>query len=180
MNPIERGQICQVTEQAIRHGTGRLSNVPGLISQIIDNRAWEEREVGPSRTVKLNSLLELITLPPFDGWGEDPKKIEALLKDDAESLAKWREAITQSDGGDRRSKGLGPSGDEWTLEPARFERLRWRPPREKKPPRRVVQGLDCSTRRGSSGKLSSLNGRVKRKRETLPQRSCRTPVRLSG
>jgi hypothetical protein len=40
---------------------------------------------------------------PPEGWGEDPDKIEALIKDDAEALEMWGKETTRGKGGDRRS-----------------------------------------------------------------------------
>ena len=95
MNPIERGQVCVAAHQAILSGEQSLDVIPGLIKKIIASRAWEEREIGPGRFVKLSSFRELITAKPMNGWGENPDKIEALLRDDPEALACWREAMKQ-------------------------------------------------------------------------------------
>ena len=38
-------------------------------------------------------LRELITEKPIRGWGEDPAKIEAVLRDEPEVLAMFREAM---------------------------------------------------------------------------------------
>ena len=35
---------------------------------------------------------------PLEGWGEDPKKIEAIIKDNAEVLAMYREEMLQQSG----------------------------------------------------------------------------------
>ena len=35
---------------------------------------------------------------PLEGWGEDPKKIEAIIKDNAEVLAMYREQMLQESG----------------------------------------------------------------------------------
>ena len=35
---------------------------------------------------------------PLEGWGEDPKKIEAIIKDNAEVLAMYREEMVQGSG----------------------------------------------------------------------------------
>jgi hypothetical protein len=40
----------------------------------------------------------LITRKPLEGWGEDPKKIEAIIKDNAEVLAMYREEMLQESG----------------------------------------------------------------------------------
>jgi len=34
-----------------------------------------------------------VTTAPITGWGEDPAKIEPVIRDDAEVLAMWREAM---------------------------------------------------------------------------------------
>lgn len=95
MNAIENEQVCKSAEQALRHGVGKLSAVPGLIAKIIETRAWECREVRPGVVVELGSLLELVTRKPPDGWGEDPAKVERLLSDHPKVLAQWREHTKQ-------------------------------------------------------------------------------------
>jgi hypothetical protein len=37
---------------------------------------------------------------PPEGWGEDPKKIEALIKDDPQALSMWDDEMKGSHGGD--------------------------------------------------------------------------------
>ena len=43
--------------------------------------------------VQLANLRELITKEPMEGWGENPERIEGLIKHDAEVLVLWREAM---------------------------------------------------------------------------------------
>jgi hypothetical protein len=45
--------------------------------------------------IELSSLRELIIEKPIRGWGEDPRKVEAVIKDDPECLAKFREAMKE-------------------------------------------------------------------------------------
>lgn len=92
LNEIERGQLCQTTIEAFYSATGGLSSVPGLLKKIIVNRAWERR-VNKGKVIELASLRELITSKPIRGWGEDPKKVESVIKDDPEVLAMYREAM---------------------------------------------------------------------------------------
>jgi len=40
---------------------------------------------------------------PLEGWGEDPKRIEALIRDDPEALEMWRGEVVGRPGGDKRS-----------------------------------------------------------------------------
>jgi hypothetical protein len=93
MNAIENQQLCSGCIQAILHGGNMLSTVPKTLKRIIETEAWLERRVGNGRIVKLNNLRELITKKPLDGWGEDPAKIEAIIRDDHEVLTMWREAM---------------------------------------------------------------------------------------
>jgi|TARA_R100000049_G_C1949492_1_gene96294 hypothetical protein len=92
LNEIESGQLCQTTIEALYEATGGLRHFPGLLKKIIANRAWERR-VNKGRVIELGSLRELITSKPIRGWGEDPKKVEAVIKDHPEVLAMYREAM---------------------------------------------------------------------------------------
>ena len=74
---------------------GRLESVPGLIRRIITEELWRERRVETGEIVRLNSFRELITAKSFRGWETDPAKIEAIIRDDAEVLALWREAMKE-------------------------------------------------------------------------------------
>jgi hypothetical protein len=104
MNEIEKGQLCDSVMSAIHHGLGNLETVPALLRRIIENKAWEARQVKMHGVVQLANLRELITKEPMAGWGENPDRIEALIRDDAEVLAMWREAMKGKHGGDRRSE----------------------------------------------------------------------------
>lgn len=94
LNEIEAGQLCDSAVSALHHGTSHLGSVPKLIRRIIDEGAWKRRKVALHGIVELPSLRDLITLPPMRGWGEDPAKVEALLRDDVEVLAMWRSEMT--------------------------------------------------------------------------------------
>ena len=83
---------------AIYHGCTKLDSIPALIRRIIENRAWECRQVKMRGVVQLANLREMITRKPMEGWGEDPERIEALLKHDPEVLVLWREAMKQESG----------------------------------------------------------------------------------
>jgi DNA-binding transcriptional regulator YiaG len=95
MDLVENGAICSCAARAILRGASKLANVPGLIKRIIKEEMWRERRVRTGRIVKLNSFRDLIVKKPLHGWGEDPQKIEAIIRDDPEALALWREAIKE-------------------------------------------------------------------------------------
>lgn len=92
LNEIERGQLCQTTIESLYEATGGLRQFPALLKKVIATRAWERRTVH-GKVVELGSLRELITAKPVSGWGEDPSKVEAVIRDDPEALAAFREAM---------------------------------------------------------------------------------------
>lgn len=93
MNEIEAFQVCNSAISALSHGETSLTQFPKLLRRIIDEKAWQARRVPGKGIVTMKSLRELVTTPPISGWGEDPAKIEAVIRDDAEVLAMWREAM---------------------------------------------------------------------------------------
>jgi len=103
LNEIEKGQLAISTVQCFTGLKGSLSNFPGLIKRVIEERVWECRS-HHGRVIELPNLRALITTKPIEGWGQDPKKIEAVIKDDAEALAMFREAMKGEHGGDKRGK----------------------------------------------------------------------------
>ena len=102
MNEIEKGQLCDSVMSAIHHGLGNLETIPALLRRIIENKAWECRQVKMRGVVQLANLRELITKEPMEGGGENPERIEALIRDDVEVLAMWREEMVERPG--KRSK----------------------------------------------------------------------------
>jgi hypothetical protein len=93
LNEIECGQLCQSTIDCLYRASGGLSNFPGLVKKIITNRAWERR-VEKGRVIELDSFVQLVTAKPYQGWGEDLRKVESVIKDDPEALRLFREATT--------------------------------------------------------------------------------------
>lgn len=92
LNEIERGELCQSAIESLYEATGGLRQFPALLKKVIATRAWERRTVH-GKVVELSSLRELITAKPVGGWGEDPSKVEAVIRDDPEALAAFREAM---------------------------------------------------------------------------------------
>ena len=93
MNEVEAYQVCNSAISALSHGETNLSIFPKLLRRIITEEAWKSRKVPGKGMVEMKSLRELVTTPPITGWGEDPAKIEVVIRDDAEVLAMWREAM---------------------------------------------------------------------------------------
>lgn len=92
LNEIERADLCSLTIQSFNRVGSGLRTFPGLLKKVIQQRAWERRIVN-GRVVELPSLRHLITAKPVEGWGEDPAQVEAVIRDDAEALAAFREAM---------------------------------------------------------------------------------------
>jgi len=92
LNEVEKGQLCQSTIESLYEATGGMKQFPGLLKKIIANKAWERR-LSKGKVIELTSLRELITEKPVRGWGEDVRTVEAVIKDDPECLALYREAM---------------------------------------------------------------------------------------
>lgn len=92
LNEVEKGQLCQSTIESLYEATGGMKQFPGLLKKIIANKAWERR-LSKGKVIELASLRELITEKPVRGWGEDVRTVEAVIKDDPECLAMFREAM---------------------------------------------------------------------------------------
>ena len=99
LNEIERGQLCQTTIESLYEATGGLRQFPALLKKVIATRAWERRTVH-GKVIELESLRELIMAKPVSGWGEDPAKVEAVIRDDPEALAAFREEMKHQGGTD--------------------------------------------------------------------------------
>jgi hypothetical protein len=94
MNEIEKAQLAKTTVQCFTGLVGDLSSFPGLLKKVIEERVWEAR-LHNGRLYELPSLRELVTRKPLEGWGQNPDKIEAVIKDHPEVLALWREAMKE-------------------------------------------------------------------------------------
>lgn len=116
MTPEGNGDLCKMAMQCFRDVDGSLSSFPGLIKEIIREKAWERREHN-GRIYELPSLLDLVTRKPLEGWGEDPEAIEALLESDSEALDLWEQATGRKRGGTgaNRYQGKSTDGDNVTI-----------------------------------------------------------------
>lgn len=93
INFREKGTMVQALWDSVNETTGNLSIVPGLIRRVLETGAWRER-IHRGKTYRNDSFLAFITNKPMQGCGWPPEKVEVLLRDDPEILAKWREATT--------------------------------------------------------------------------------------
>jgi len=104
LNEIELGDLCQSAIECFSTATGRISQFPKMLARVIETRAWERREHF-GRVIELPGLRDLITRKPIEGWGEDPSKIEAVIRDEPAILAAFREAMKGKPG--RKPKPAG-------------------------------------------------------------------------
>lgn len=114
LNEIELGQLVDTAYGSYREAGSGLKYFPALMKKIISNKAWEKR-VKQGKVIELSSLRDLIIKAPIEGWGEDPAKIEALIKDDAEALAMWHLEMTPEHGGDHGNQYTGGKSNNITL-----------------------------------------------------------------
>jgi hypothetical protein len=84
-----------------------IKDLPRILCVLLDTRAWEEREVA-GRIIRHKRFIDFITIPPIEGCGWPPGKVEALIKDDAETLARWREATTGKQGAHGSNRTVKP------------------------------------------------------------------------
>ena len=114
MNEIEKGQIAVTTVQCFTRADGSLASFPGLLKRVIQEKVWERR-IHNGHLIELPNLRALITEKPIRGWGQNPDKIQAVIQDDAEALALFREAMVEGHGGDRKTINI--KSDNVTLDP---------------------------------------------------------------
>lgn len=107
MNEIEKAELAKTTVQCFTGLKGGLDNFPALLKKVIEERAWERR-LHNGRLIELSSLRELVTLKPLEGWGQNPAKIEAVIKDNAEVLAMWREEMKGEPGRPKTGDNVTP------------------------------------------------------------------------
>jgi hypothetical protein len=93
LNLKERQGVVQSLWTAVNEGGAWLKDVPRIVRTVIETGAWTEREVD-GRVVAHKRFIDFITANPRAGCGWPPEKVEALLKNDNETLALWREAVT--------------------------------------------------------------------------------------
>jgi hypothetical protein len=86
------------------HGTSKSYTVsrlkrdrPDLFERVVAG------EFHNGQLIELPNLRSLITEKPIRGWGQNPDKIQAVIQDDAEALALFREAMKGEEGGDKKS-----------------------------------------------------------------------------
>jgi hypothetical protein len=98
------GELCDRLDKALRSTEMNLSSVASLVVTVIRDELWRERVVRTGEVIKCESFLKLLTSPPLHGYGEDPKRIQSLLRDHPEAEKMFMEATTAKHGGDHTSE----------------------------------------------------------------------------
>lgn len=93
----EKGILVDALWHAVDDVSGNLANVPGLVRRVLETDAWRKRS-HRGRTFEHERFIDFVTTKPMAGCGWPPAKVEALIKDDAETLALWRQAVTPAVG----------------------------------------------------------------------------------
>jgi hypothetical protein len=92
---IHNQQIVQALWDTVNTSSGSLVNVAPLIKRVLKKGAWKERQVDQlGEVVRFDSFREFIEAAPLKGCGWTRELVEPLIRDDAETLAMWREAWT--------------------------------------------------------------------------------------
>lgn len=105
----------------MNHGTTNLGAVSGLVRRVIETEAWRSR-VHRGKTYEHKRFIDFIVAKPLAGCGWEPDKVEALIKDDPETLALWREATVGKQGSHRSNPTMNDRGNAYTV--ARLKRDR--------------------------------------------------------
>src|SRR5215468_6541476 len=104
LNDKGRGTLVEAFQCAVDHGYGMVKNIPGLITRVLDTGAWRRRLYG-NQIYEHSSFEAFLTSEPLAGCGYTVVQVEALIRDDAEALRKFREAIKNPLGTNQYTEG---------------------------------------------------------------------------
>jgi hypothetical protein len=99
----DKGNLVDALWHSVDDAAGNLEIVPGLVKRVLETGAWRER-IHRGKRFHHDRFIDFITIKPLAGCGWEPEKVEALIRDEPETLALWRRATTAKAGGDRQSE----------------------------------------------------------------------------
>jgi hypothetical protein len=67
------------------------------VRRVLETEAWRKR-AHRGHVYEHERFIDFIVTKPMAGCGWPPEKVDALIKDDAATLAMWREAVTPGKG----------------------------------------------------------------------------------
>jgi hypothetical protein len=115
LSPGDKQGIVQGLWTSVNNGGAALVRVPKIIRTLLETEAWRDREVD-GRPYHNDSFLQFITTKPLQGCGWPVEKVRALLKDEPEVDAMFRDAITAAKGTNQYTK---QDSDNITIHPER-------------------------------------------------------------
>lgn len=89
------GDLVESFWNAVDHCS--INRIPAIVREVITSGAWRKRRFR-NKVYEHEKFLDFITTPPLAGCGWEPDKVAALLGNDVEVLAMWREATTGKPG----------------------------------------------------------------------------------
>ena len=96
---VENHHVVAALWSAVNTSSGSLENVAPLVKKLLKTGAWKKREVPQlGRIIEFEHFGEFIQTNPLEGCGWPPEKVEALIKDDPETLTLWRRAMVGKPG----------------------------------------------------------------------------------
>src|SRR5687767_3213799 len=98
MTADRAGELCDRLDHSLRGSETNLSMLANTLVVVLEKQAWKQRRIRTGEIVECKSFLDLLTAAPLKGFGEDPKRVAALLKNDPEALRMFREATTEKKG----------------------------------------------------------------------------------
>lgn len=93
----DKGSLVDALWHAVDGAAGNLEAVPGLVRQVLETGAWRKRQ-HRGRVFEHDRFVDFIVAKPLAGCGWPVDKVEALIRDEPETLAMWREAVTLGPG----------------------------------------------------------------------------------
>jgi len=90
--------------QAVNRGDRAIDDIPDLVEDVIDSRAWTGRKKGRDTDETFDSFREFCTTAPSHGLGCEVDRLRNLCRDRPEVVKKIDKAIKADHGGDRRSE----------------------------------------------------------------------------
>ena len=104
ITPKQANDLVDSLWEAVNHGGRALSEVPSIVSNILVSGAWKRRAIRTGEIITHNRFVDFITTKPLAGCGWKPDMVESLIRDNAETLVLWREAMKGKEGGDKKGK----------------------------------------------------------------------------
>jgi hypothetical protein len=91
--------------QAVNRGDRAIDDIPDLVEDVIDSRAWTGRQKGRDTEETFDSFREFCTTAPSHGLGCEVDRLRNLCRDRPEVVKKIDKATKANHGGKRNPEG---------------------------------------------------------------------------